>query len=322
MTLLASDLPSLVDLSDKYFARLTWSSILVAVGVALEGPEVVLEFSSLFSKRFHRESPQWLKTVGLVGWLLVVVGVVGEGWFELRAARVEADIRAVDNARIDETSRKALAADNASDHALEEAKQLNERTAALTKRTEIGEQRTVEVARAILPRVFTNADELWLTVRTMECQPRFYPVRLFASRAGNLNETVEGALTEAGFPRVEMVSTGVATSEVSISSPSAELGQCLRNAFERAGIGPIGGVTVVPGRQVDIVIPIQYEGKLPSWSIPRGRCSSTNPNQSFMGWPDDNEVIPAETVEREYRRWLAGGRKSAHLPFRPCPNAN
>src|ERR1700722_9986117 len=65
-----------------FFHWLIGSSILVAVGVGFEGPEVVHEERNIW-RTTRREASAWIKIVGLLGWALVVLGVAGEGIFEL-----------------------------------------------------------------------------------------------------------------------------------------------------------------------------------------------------------------------------------------------
>ncbi|HEX3894394.1 MAG TPA: hypothetical protein VHW46_17590 [Terracidiphilus sp.] len=65
--------------SDFFFWLALLSSAIVVVGVALEGPELLHE---LWPNKFSIFATRWVKTVGLVGWLLVL-GVGGEVSFGL-----------------------------------------------------------------------------------------------------------------------------------------------------------------------------------------------------------------------------------------------
>lgn len=61
------------------------ASVVVAVGVTLEGPEIVHDSARVMRRIIfriepdHRETPSWIVLLGLIGWLLVVIGVAGEG---------------------------------------------------------------------------------------------------------------------------------------------------------------------------------------------------------------------------------------------------
>jgi hypothetical protein len=62
-------------LRNCYFACLLWSAAVVAVGVLLEGPEVVHGVSVF---RHEEHLPAWVVSVALIGWMLVGIGVAGE----------------------------------------------------------------------------------------------------------------------------------------------------------------------------------------------------------------------------------------------------
>src|SRR5215469_10087283 len=67
-------------LDDRFFFWVAASTILVAVGCAMEGPELFHEF---WPQAFPCFSGRWVKRIGLVGWLVVVLGVAAEGVFEV-----------------------------------------------------------------------------------------------------------------------------------------------------------------------------------------------------------------------------------------------
>jgi hypothetical protein len=77
----------LQDCRDSYFWWLIFSSTAVAVGVVLEGPEVVYETVGVYRCRFRktgpeqqeRRAPDWITLLALLGWILVASGVAGEG---------------------------------------------------------------------------------------------------------------------------------------------------------------------------------------------------------------------------------------------------
>jgi hypothetical protein len=83
----------LQSLSNRYFSWLVVSCVIVVVGVALEGPEVLDE---MWPEVFRIFSGRWMKKVGLLGWLLVVLGVTGEVFFEALHHRVEGQMQMFD----------------------------------------------------------------------------------------------------------------------------------------------------------------------------------------------------------------------------------
>jgi hypothetical protein len=78
-------------LRDWYFLWLLISSGVVALGVILEGPEVVHEISAMFRRTSLAETkkPRWITWLGLAGWFFVVLGVAGEGIAEALVSKAD-----------------------------------------------------------------------------------------------------------------------------------------------------------------------------------------------------------------------------------------
>lgn len=103
--------PYLQDGRDTYFNLLLISTFVVALGVIVEGWDVFEEIVEERNK--HRYTPPrltaeglpivveqhfaWLKILGLAGWLLVCIGVVGEFWLEQRVSNFDVGIRLIDD---------------------------------------------------------------------------------------------------------------------------------------------------------------------------------------------------------------------------------
>jgi hypothetical protein len=83
---------------DLYFSYLLWSSGAVAIGVALEGPEVIHEARKVLC-HVKAETPAWITLVALIGWTLVVLGVLGEGISEALVSRADGNIQAFNDQR-------------------------------------------------------------------------------------------------------------------------------------------------------------------------------------------------------------------------------
>jgi hypothetical protein len=69
---------NLQGIRDTYFAWLLWSSGIVATGIILEGPELFNEVRDLLLG-IRRALPSWITVVSLIGWAVVLLGVIGEG---------------------------------------------------------------------------------------------------------------------------------------------------------------------------------------------------------------------------------------------------
>ncbi|HWZ30423.1 MAG TPA: hypothetical protein VNX18_03775 [Bryobacteraceae bacterium] len=73
---------------DEYFAWLLILTGVVALGIILEGPEVVHEARLAISGR-NEAKRRWITILALLGWILVAVGVAGEGASEALVAKAD-----------------------------------------------------------------------------------------------------------------------------------------------------------------------------------------------------------------------------------------
>ncbi len=108
---------------DIWFGRGTISTVVVAVGLALELPELWYELKSiarehipclkyqlvLVEKRVHLA-----KVIAFVGWMLIVGGVVGEGYTGSRVNDLDARIQGCSTARLTEATLNAAEANERS----------------------------------------------------------------------------------------------------------------------------------------------------------------------------------------------------------------
>jgi hypothetical protein len=89
--------------SDGFFFWVIVSAGIVVVGCALEGPEI---FHELFPKLFSfitwpsndrlKQFEHWTKKVGMIGWVLVVLGIAAEGIFEVYDHRASGFLQTFD----------------------------------------------------------------------------------------------------------------------------------------------------------------------------------------------------------------------------------
>lgn len=100
-----------------WFNRLLASTLLVVIGLALEGPELWYEISSIaqrwfFVRKFHFSSPEkhapnWVKLVAFIGWLLIVAGVAGEYAADSFASKADGYVQKFDEILLADTTRQA-----------------------------------------------------------------------------------------------------------------------------------------------------------------------------------------------------------------------
>lgn len=119
---------------------------LVVAGLALEGPELWHEITSInrhwrFRRRFHfslpeEHAPNWATLLAFVGWLLIVVGVAGEYVADSFVSRADGYVQTFDEILLTETqNRTALASERAS-AAYERASENEGETAATLRQAE------------------------------------------------------------------------------------------------------------------------------------------------------------------------------------------
>jgi len=134
---------------------LLWSSGIVALGVALEGPEVVHEAREILFRVKVRARP-WITLVSLIGWILVVGGVVGEGVSEALVSRADGNIQAFNNTRLADTVTKAgdaedsaIQASSAANSAVDSARKASSLAGSARKEADASEREIASVRRQV-----------------------------------------------------------------------------------------------------------------------------------------------------------------------------
>ena len=87
------------------FHLLLVMTALVAIGVIMEGPEIVHEARSAMLQYRGRRSRSrsiapWITLIGALGWLLVAVGVAGEGYWEVQVSHDDEAITSFDEQKL------------------------------------------------------------------------------------------------------------------------------------------------------------------------------------------------------------------------------
>jgi hypothetical protein len=101
---------------DVWFDWLLVATALVLIGLALEGPELYHEIRHLWLDRRdekqhfvltdHKIRPRW-KFLSFIGWILIVVGVAGEVFFETMVSLADGKLQTFNNIILDSTIREA-----------------------------------------------------------------------------------------------------------------------------------------------------------------------------------------------------------------------
>jgi hypothetical protein len=124
---------SLIARSDRWFFWLVVSSIVVGVGVCLEGPEATIALKRWYLHWKHREVlPENARSLAIpasyLGLLLVLLGVAGEGVFESLSSNAETALRAHDEQVLADTITEAGAAKGSASAAAVAAKTAGEQS--------------------------------------------------------------------------------------------------------------------------------------------------------------------------------------------------
>jgi hypothetical protein len=124
---LESSRDALVAHRNHDFAWLLAMTIFVAVGVILEGPEIVYKLWELIQRckkrKTSKHDPAWITFLGLIGWLLVAVGVAGEFWSDGWVNADDGNIATINEQLLRDAGTSASVAKNAASDAQASATQ-------------------------------------------------------------------------------------------------------------------------------------------------------------------------------------------------------
>jgi hypothetical protein len=90
-------------------------TVLVAIGVIMEGPEIVHEardawFQCRGRRVTSRRIAPWITLVGALGWLLIAIGVAGEGYWEVQVSHDDEAITSFDEQKLGDAEKSAATA--------------------------------------------------------------------------------------------------------------------------------------------------------------------------------------------------------------------
>jgi hypothetical protein len=145
--------------SHMFFLCVLISAFVVAAGVALEGPELLHEMWPKVFTPFTKGSvtrirkfKRFIKKIGFWGWLLVVVGIVGEGVFEALQNRAEGQLQTFNDILLTDARRHAGEAGERAADANERASANEKEAERLNKEAEDERMARVELEKQVSPR--------------------------------------------------------------------------------------------------------------------------------------------------------------------------
>jgi hypothetical protein len=241
-------------LRDQDFTILWVVTFMVAVGVAMEGPEIVHDIGKAIArcqkKRFSRDDPHpWITIFAAVGWLLIAIGVAGELWGDTLINSVDVDLQTVNDDLLHD-------AEIATGNAIEDAGRANDRAAqADLRRVELenriadifGSRRLTEEQEARIKEKLKGLKGLKIDVYVIE------PGNSFNSSedAMSFGRNIVGALRRAGTDTegwlLTFCSTGTQASGVFVislgdSPEERRIASQVRNALPpEIGVAPETG---------------------------------------------------------------------------------
>lgn len=116
--------------SDFWFNWLVIATLLVVAGLLFEGPEIWHEMLGLFrASEQERNIPKWKKSAGIIGWVLIVAGVAGEGVAETVVSKADGLVRNFDEIILADTQKVSSAARERAASAYERAARTEQETA-------------------------------------------------------------------------------------------------------------------------------------------------------------------------------------------------
>lgn len=163
---------SLQGLRDSYFSRLLVCTWIVVIGVVLEEAECVLSWPRalrilplrIVVPKYRLES--WARRISRVGWLLIILGVAGEGAYEAFVSRADGFLQEYNSTLL------AAAQRQASD-AIHEAGGANERAAANEKEAASLRMEAAKIQERLAPRILSDPDRIEIAERLRPFAPGF-----------------------------------------------------------------------------------------------------------------------------------------------------
>ena len=134
---------------DQWFLALLVSTAVVGIGILMEGPEVWHQMSGMVRSIFCADKaehaiPAWITLLASIGWLLIALGVIGEGITEAVVSSADGNLQTFNDILLTEARKEA---GNAKQSALDAARAAA-RANALAATASIAAGEAMQKARA------------------------------------------------------------------------------------------------------------------------------------------------------------------------------
>lgn len=197
---------------DSWFNWLARFTTMVAVGLVLELPELVYELKLITREwipyfRYRIRTPrerrlQTAKVVAFIGWILIVAGVVGERYAEVRVKDFDASIQGCSDAKVREATIEAGDAQTSAKGAADAAKRAKQEADQVTGIATAAKTGAADAERQVV-NVQTQADSLNRDIAAeKEAFRRFTTWRSFTNKDEIISSLREFAKTQYQFQGV------------------------------------------------------------------------------------------------------------------------
>ena len=150
-----------VSMRDWWFGVVSCATALVAIGLVCEAPElihdlipivrrIVAKLRKLPVESSKHEAPDWVRVVAFFGWILIVVGVVGEQYAGTKVKDFDANIQECSDAKVREATIDAGDARDSAKTAHDEADAVKKETDELTTRLGRASNKLDDIEKAVL----------------------------------------------------------------------------------------------------------------------------------------------------------------------------
>jgi hypothetical protein len=208
----------LIGTRDWWFRVLKWSTTTVAAGLILELPELVYELTDIARNRIQRlkyrivlseTKLEIYKVVAFIGWFLIVAGVVGERYAEIRVNDLDATIQGCNDARLAETEQEAGDAKASAKTAHDEADAVSVAADKAREKVDAVAKRTDEIKRLVDWRTLTFDQEIRIRDDLMPFKGQEFTLETYQDdeECVNLYWTLDEVALSAGWKNLKPIPT-------------------------------------------------------------------------------------------------------------------
>jgi hypothetical protein len=208
-----------VGMRDWWFSLVSCATALVAFGLVLEAPELIHDLIPIGRKIVARlkklpvgfakhETPEWVKVVAFVGWIFIVVGVVGEEFAGIKVKNLDANIQECSDAKVREATIEAGDAKSSADKAADAAKRADADAGGAENEANAVSKLVKQIHEHLTPRSLTPKEKEDLSDAFKPFADPNVRIVVIGSWDSGLNIQIWRSLIDAGFAKAETLQIG------------------------------------------------------------------------------------------------------------------